>query len=351
MAEESTRIKKPGLMPFYRKTSSLCIPVKVRLEVTRKCNLKCIHCKTACGTGLDNEFTPDDLARIVPQFTEAGTFEMNLSGGEPFARPDIIEILSILFENNILVYIQTNGTLVRSEHLDFIEKHRKNLLRIGVSLYSVEPEIHERVTRVKGSHRKTMNTLMELKERGLPNAVFTMLMSANKEGYEKTEEFLQKNNIFHQFGSLMVAREDGCSDPLKLRLADDELEEVTIPWARYMNPEPENASDYYPEDTPLSEWCVAGRYACILPSGELAPCSMIRNPIGDLKKQHFKEIWENSELIRYIRSLMAGDLECYGCEYFPRCLPCIGLAYQETGSYTSRPTEYCRMTRLYLEKP
>ena len=58
---------------------------------------------------------------------------------------------------------------------------------------------------------------------------------------------------------------------------------------------------------------------------------------------------EVEPLLDELRSLRVKDLDCRDCEYFPRCKPCIGIAYHEHGRYTARPHEYCRLTAKYLK--
>lgn len=325
------------------------VPVKVRLELTRRCNLGCVHCKVVCEDDPRGELSADDLRRILPQLSEAGASHLNLTGGEMFARSDILDLLDAIFEHDFLVDIQTNATLIGPERIDFLARHPDKLPSVNVSVYGGRAEVHDAVTRAPGSFDKTIAAIDGLRRAGIPVAVFSLLMAENARHWRETKEFFDREGIIHQFGTLMIAREDGCAQPLEHRVDYELLGELPIPWDRYLNPDPACAPDAYPPETPISEWCVAGRFPTILPDGGVAVCAVIRDRVGSLREKSFNEIWYGSPLLNYFRSLTVGDLDCRGCAHFPRCKPCIGISFNESGSYTARPQEYCRLTAKYLK--
>lgn len=343
-------MKQEKLVPFYRKMANKCAPAKVRMELTRMCNLECIHCKVVCNENITGELGPDDIHNILPQLREMGAFELNLTGGEMFARPDILPVLEAICEYDFALTFQTNGTLMTDEHFELIEKNRERVSRFGISVYAGDPAIHDGITSVRGSFEKTIATIKRLQEMEVPVAAFSMLMKQNAPYHEQTKKFFEKEGIIYQFGALMIAREDGCRTPLDQRVDSELMPDLPIPWEEYLNPDPTCVPDHYPPETSISEWCIAGRYTNILPNADVVPCSVIRTPVGNLRRQTFREIWDNSPLLRELRSLTVGDLDCRNCEYFPRCKPCIGIAYEEHGRFTAQPREYCRLTRKYLRK-
>ena len=149
----------------------------------------------------------------------------------------------------------------------------------------------------------------------------------------------------------MIAREDGCTGPLENRVDETMLESLPVDWDGYLNPDPMSVPKKYSPETSISQWCVAGRFPNILPNGDLVPCSVIRIPIGNLRESKFAELWSGSKLLDELRAIKVKDLECASCEYFPRCKPCVGIAYNESGSYFTKPLEYCRLTKKLLKKP
>lgn len=326
------------------------VPAKMRIELTRRCNLHCIHCKVVCEPDPRGELDAADLRDILPQLKKAGAFQLNLTGGEIFARPDILELLDVVFSFDFLVNIQSNATLIGAEHIELLKRNRDRIVRVATSVYAADPAVHESVTRVPGSFQKTVDTIFALRDAGVEAAVFCLLMAENAPYYKQTQEFFERNKIHYQFATLLVAREDGCAGPLEHKVDEETLGELPVDWDRYLNPDPLSVPDHYPPETPICEWCIAGRFPNILPNGDLAPCSVIRTPVGNLREHSFEDLYLNSPLFNKLRALTVGDLDCKDCEYFPRCKPCIGISHDEHGSYTARPSEYCRLTRKYLSK-
>src|SRR5258707_10288302 len=135
------------LNEMSQKAFDMGVPISVHLDVTYRCNERCVHCY------LDHddrgEMTTAEIKGILDQLAEAGVFFLTLSGGEPFMRKDFFEIVaharSLLFN----VKVKTNGLLIR-------EKEAQQLRALGVetvqiSVYSQRPEIHDEITKIKGS--------------------------------------------------------------------------------------------------------------------------------------------------------------------------------------------------------
>ncbi len=337
------------MMDFYRRMARMNVPVKVRLELTRRCNLDCAHCKVVCEDDPQAELTPAELARILPELAAAGASHLNLTGGEMFARPDILDVLDVIFKLDFVANIQTNATLLGPETIAYLARRPDKLLSVNVSLYGGSADVHDAITRTPGSFEKTVEAIAGLRRAGIPCAAFCLLMAENAPHWREAQAFFEREGIIYQFGTLMIAREDGCVQPLEHRVDDSFLDGLPIPWDRYLNPEPESVPEHYPPETPLSEWCVAGRFPTILPDGGVAVCAVIRERVGSLREKSFKEIWYGTPLLDYFRSLTVGDLDCRDCGHFPRCKPCIGISHNESGSYTARPREYCRLTAKYLK--
>jgi radical SAM protein with 4Fe4S-binding SPASM domain len=338
------------MVRLLRRMALKNVPVKMRLELTRRCNLRCIHCKVVCEPEPQNELSAAEIGELLPQLRKAGVFQLNLTGGEIFSRPDIIEVLETIFSFDFLINIQTNATLIATEHIELLKRNIDKIVRAGVSVYGGNAEVHEAITGVPGSFQKAIDTILALIDNGIETAAFCLLMAENAAHHKETHEFLESKNILHQFSALMIAREDGCMDPLDHRVDDTLLPDLPVRWYDYLNPDPLTVPDHYPPETPITEWCIAGRMPNILPNGDVVPCSVIRIPVGNIREHSFEYIYNNSPLFNELRALTVADLDCKDCEHFPRCKPCIGLSYYETGSYTTRPTEYCRLTKHLINK-
>ena len=113
-------LNQPGF--FERlKNSGKRIPLSGSLEVTFRCNLRCAHCylgDNRSGVPGEQELTKEEIFAILDQVTEAGTLWFLLTGGEPFIRPDFMDIYRYAAHKGLLVTIFTNGTLLTPQLAD-----------------------------------------------------------------------------------------------------------------------------------------------------------------------------------------------------------------------------------------
>lgn len=173
--------------------------------VTDRCNQYCVHCyadaRPASCPAADQNNQPDasglrmrfrDWENAIHESYRLGCRECQFIGGEPFLyRGEQGETITDLlltarqagFER---VEVFTNGTLIRRRQAEFM---RENGIRVAVSLYSDQPEIHDTVTRTPGSHQRTLSSLALLKELGVETRVETVVVKANQSSVEATVAF------------------------------------------------------------------------------------------------------------------------------------------------------------------
>ena len=97
------------------KENSISAPLKISMNLTKKCNLRCIQCFSDSGNLKDKELTTKDMYNLFDSMVENGTFFICLGGGEPFTRTDLFDILEYGKEKQLAVSIVTNGLLLTKE--------------------------------------------------------------------------------------------------------------------------------------------------------------------------------------------------------------------------------------------
>lgn len=125
------------------------LPTKLHIELTNKCNLKCIHCFH------DEEYSSLSFEKLNDLFEELRNsqfIQLTLTGGEITLLPYWKEIVTSAQRNGMIVSILSNFTLMDYSDADFLID--ANIHSVKTSLYSSSPEIHDRVTRVRGSFEK-----------------------------------------------------------------------------------------------------------------------------------------------------------------------------------------------------
>lgn len=334
---------------LLRESSRKCRLLKVQIELTHRCNHRCAHCRLDSYDRKD-EITVDDIRRLLPELASLGCFSINLTGGEFLTRPDIEEMLTLFFESDFIYTLQTNATLVNDRMLDLLDENKRKIRIVVVSLFAMDEGIHDSITGVEGSHGRTLNAMMRLKERGFTICVCAMLMEPNYGQADKIRRFCEAEGFFCQMSVLLVPQEGGGTKPFKLRLTDEHLTKLPVPWERVINVEAHfDPKIYMPNQQDVS-WCPMGRSTCFIEStGEVYPCYAVERSAGNIRRERFGEIWKNSPVFKEIRDYRLQDFECSGCELLPECLPCPGLAYSEHGEIFSSPKEKCRIVKTFLK--
>jgi len=158
-----------------RKALRLGIPLSVHLDVTYRCNERCEHCYLEHDDL--GEMTTTEIRNLLGQLAESGVFFLTLSGGEPLVRRDCFEIIEIARSLGFNVKLKTNAILIK-------EQEARRLRSLGVeqvqiSVYSDQPEVHDRITKVEGSLRRTMKAIGLLRSQGIRVVIANVLMKSN----------------------------------------------------------------------------------------------------------------------------------------------------------------------------
>ncbi|KYK37828.1 MAG: radical SAM protein [Theionarchaea archaeon] len=103
-------------LPFHLKA-----PLVTMVEVTKKCNLRCGHCYLDAGEPRENEMDTEGIYRVLDELKEIKAFHILITGGEPFVRSDIVDIINYAQKCGFFVQIITNGTLLSDTLLSQIE--------------------------------------------------------------------------------------------------------------------------------------------------------------------------------------------------------------------------------------
>ena len=126
-------------------------PFILELELTRRCNLRCLHCYAhAQDREFAGELTLAEICRLLDDGRDLGMRELSLTGGEVLLRPDFFRVIDAGRERGYAVRFVTNATLVDAPAVEALA--RQPIKLITVSLDAVDPAVHERIRGVRGSH-------------------------------------------------------------------------------------------------------------------------------------------------------------------------------------------------------
>ena len=157
----------------------LGVPFSVQLDLTYRCNEQCVHCY------LDHddhgEMTTTEIKHLLTEMADAGVFILTLSGGEIFLRKDFFEILEHARALTFCIKLKTNAVLIREAQAARLRE--LGVESIQISIYSHLPEVHDAITKVPGSLRRSLNAIRFLRAQGLKVVVGNVLMTQNMHDY------------------------------------------------------------------------------------------------------------------------------------------------------------------------
>lgn len=162
-------------------SGSILKPCSVQMAITYKCNLKCLHCDI-WKSDRPGELKAGQWIDVLGKLRQwLGPFRLDISGGEPFLRKDIFDIVDFCDKNDVQTVITTNTTLLNSEHIKKLS-HIKSLT-LNISLESVNSFTHDYLRNAKGTHDKVMDIFLEFKKnnRTCHITMATILMGYNIE--------------------------------------------------------------------------------------------------------------------------------------------------------------------------
>jgi radical SAM protein with 4Fe4S-binding SPASM domain len=316
------------LVEMNQKAMRLGVPLSVHLDVTYRCNERCQHCY------LDHddhgELTTAEINGIFDPLADAGVFFLVLSGGEVFMRRDFLDLVEYARKLLFNVKIKTNGVMIH-------EAEARRLRELGVeqiqiSVYSHRPEIHDAVTKLPGSLKRTLASIRFLKAQGLKVAVSNVLMTLNRQDHKATQALARELGVQYTLDPTVTPKMDGDTSILSLRVDPENLNELFADPELVGDPEEFCAKPGPVSDDELEGYsCSAGHTACyISPYGDVFPCVQFPLPTGNVRKQKFADIWRHSPQMQEVRSIRVKDLTvCSSCAHAGTCTRCPGLAYME----------------------
>jgi len=311
-----------------RRALALGVPLSVQVDVTYRCNERCVHCY------LDHvdhgELTTAEIRDLLDQLAEAGVFFLCFSGGEVLMRMDFFPILeyarSLLFD----VKIKTNAFMIREKQADRMRE--LGVRQVQVSIYSHRPEVHDAITKLPGSLKRSIAGIHFLQARGLKVVLANVLMRSNLNDYAGVKALAQELGAEYTIDPTITPMMDGDRSILPLGIGGDDLRQVFRNGDLVGNVEEFCAPPPAVDDDVLDGLpCSAGHTACyISPYGDVYPCVQFPLPTGNIRKQKFLEIWRHSPQMNEVRSIHGRDLPtCSSCAHLGTCTRCPGLAYME----------------------
>ena len=232
-----------------------------------------------------------------------------------------------------------------------------NISQIQVSLYSMNPDEHDLITQMRGSHKKTIQSINKLLELNIPLVISTPVMKTNFEGYKDVIVWAERKNIKTVTDFILMAQSDFNKSNLDYRISVDETSTLIKDILKYKSSYSAMIKEKYC-NTVLKEnqtWqdqpiCGVGMdILCLSANGVFYPCSGWQNfAVGNAYSQSLSEVWEDSSELNYLRKIRNSDFkECIECSGRDFCAMCLVRNYNESnGDIFKINKHYCDVAFL-----
>jgi len=144
-------------------------------EVTKKCNLKCLHCILGGCSSQEQELTTQDSLRVISRIVQLGGKTLRITGGEPLMRKDLGLIVREAHAFGLGLDLITNGTMLGD---DFLKKYGRCISHMAISIDG-QKEAHEYL-RGKGSYEKSILSARKVMDSGINLSVYITVHSLNE---------------------------------------------------------------------------------------------------------------------------------------------------------------------------
>lgn len=323
-----------------------------QIEVTNKCNERCVHCYIPYSKK-NIEMPYDGVVELLKQLKGLGTLKLTLSGGEFFTHSRALDILRKVRELDFSYRILSNVIALNAECLEVVKD--TNPRSVQVSLYSMDPDIHDKITRVSGSCEKTKEAIKLLRQNGIPVEISCPVMKDNYKSYKDVLNFAKNLGCSAHTDLMLLSAYDFSKQNVAGRL--DSVAIMSLLEEMAQSGDDSLLRSFDEEDKTKMEWereslCLVGRKElCVDADGNAFPCSGGQAIVcGNALEQPLEDIWLRSPKLNELRSLTnAAISQCYNCIASSFCHVCIVYNYNESGgNYLDVPARYCLISHLKL---
>lgn len=345
---------------LYAKASQLKIPLSGTFELSPVCNFSCKMCyvrktKQEVANWNRPQMKKEQWLELAKEAVKEGMLYLLLTGGEPFLWPRFRELYEELANMGLLISINTNGSLIDEDALQWLKKYPPK--RVNITLYGASDESYEKLCGAKGVFGKVDHAIRSLKEAGISVKMNSSLTPSNVSDLEAIIAYGKSLDLPMEIATYMFppVRRDQTQIGCNHRFTPEEYSHYRM--EVYRNQYGEEVYENLLESVRqrsvpppgLMENCVDpldGKIRCragnasfwVTWDGYMTPCGMMSEPKTDLYEKDFKESWqqitEESDRIR-----LSGV--CHSCPNREMCHTCAAVAQTETGSTEGIPTYLC----------
>lgn len=293
----------------YMLGEKLKILYSIRLSLNYTCNLNCKQC---CNPkDLYSEMTFEQAKAVIDEAIDLGLNVVSISGGECTLNKDFLKIAQYVRRSKFLeLAILTNAQKLYDD-----EELLNNIINIypsivQISLYSMDPDIHDNLTGTKGSHYKTIAVIKKLREHNIKVTISCIQFSYNKGSYVEVKKFADSIGCDFITDCKFIYNIDNKN--LNAKLSEEDIFQYYLKTINVHKPR--SKDDIV---------CSGGidRFE-IMPNMDINPCTYFYYPLGNYNKVSLKEVRETT--VKEFHKIFKKEnlKDCYKYEYCKYCMRC-----------------------------
>lgn len=315
------------------------IPAEIHIDLTSACTERCVHCYHPAYPDIH---LPYELAeKVLREFRALQGMTVHLTGGECMLHPEFERICRLCKELDLNIIVFTNLTCCNAQRVAFLRNVDPQFL--NVSLYSMEARIHDAITKLPGSWRRTMDSILECEKAGVHIRIATPLLKHNRKSFTKLQQFAAEHHM-HLVPSIdIVPQSDHDCSNLNHACSPDELREALFEGREIFNLHWDGRIP--PCDAKVCDIGVSRIY--LNSRGEYYPCdSMHGYALGTASSMSLEEVW-HCDSLEYLRGLKNKDFGgCATCRNRPFCKVCPAFNFNATGNLFNATKEKCMVASV-----
>ncbi|PXF51697.1 MAG: hypothetical protein C4B55_04895 [Candidatus Methanophagaceae archaeon] len=336
-------------------------PLLVNLQITRRCNLKCIHCDIRevpekYSDIINKEFSTEELKKIINSIKSMGTSYISISGGEPFLRKDIFEVIEYVKRRDLGLHISSNGSLIGEQAAKRIND--SGLDAISISLDAVTPGLHDKIRGIGGTFERTVAAikyLVDYKDH-TQVGISPIITGLNLEELPRLVDFANDLGVdairfqpWHVSLGHKETEEMLIIRGKRLDVLDEVIEQIierTKKYGIYTNCDVylRGMRRFFEDINRIEIDCFAGSFSCNISwTGDVVPCAFIP-AIGNVRNEPFEKIWNSRRFNDVRKEIKKGNCQkCWmGCFIEPSLRCSLKYVVQNPLKYISDLRFYYR---------
>ena len=346
---------------LYRKASAAGLPLSGTFELTPVCNMDCKMCYVRLSRQAQEAIRPlADAAqwlKLAQEAKEAGMLYLLLTGGEPFLHPQFRRILEGLHKMGFLITINSNGTLIDENVIQWLKNCPP--VRINISLYGASDETYTRLCGDPKGFTRVTNAISLLKQAGIQVKLNCSLTPHNGQDLPQMAEFAKQHDLILQVATYMFppVRKDNTMTGRNDRFTPEAAayymayaDYLTLGAERFAAQEGSIPAAELPEENCSATGdgirCRAGRCSFwITWQGAMIPCGMFpAEGSPNVFEMPFLTAWEQAKQRAAAVRLPA---QCAACSAKDTCRACAAMVITESGCFEKIPQYRCDMIHAY----